>query len=101
MSVQRAQFEIPSTEFLEWIAYLDADEDKFHREDYYLANIAAEIRRSYVKDPMKVRTDSFLMKFKKDRKPRKKKKLSIKERTKRAKAFWGAVLKLPSSRRKK
>ena len=97
MSVQRAQFEISSTGFLEWIVYLDADEDRFHREDYYLANIAAEIRRSYVKDPMKVKTDSFLMKFKKDRKSRKK--LSIKERTKRAKVFWGAVLKFPKRKK--
>ena len=90
MSVQRAQFEIPSSEFLEWIVYLDEEETNgFHREDYYLANIAAEIRRSYVKDPEKVVMKSFLMKFKKrEKKP----KMTKEEATKRSKMFWGALL---------
>ena len=88
MSIQRAQFEIPSSAFLEWITYLDGEEiDKYQKEDYYLANIAAEIRRSYVKDPMRVKMESFLMKFKKKDSSKEQKKMSIKERTKRVKAF--------------
>ena len=95
MSVQRAQFEITSSEFVDWITYFDEEEtESFRREDYYLANIAAEIRRSYVKDPMKVQLESFLMKTKKD-KPGKLKKMTKEERTTRAKAFWGAILNFP------
>jgi len=98
MSTQRAQFEISSTEFMDWIVYLDDKEiNEFRREDYYLANIAAEVRRSYVKDPMKVKIDSFLFNFKSEKKE--KKKMSIEERTKRAKSFWGAIV--GSSVRKK
>lgn len=98
MSVQRAQFEITSTEFVDWVAYLDEEEtNKVHREDYYFANIAAEIRRSYVKNPMKVKLESFLMKFKKSglNKSKKEPKMTKEERTKRAKTFWGALLKSP------
>jgi len=99
MSVQRAQFEIPSTEFVDWIVYLEDEEtNRVHREDYYLANIAAEIRRSYVKDPAKVRLESFLMKFtKKDESE--KPKMTKKERTKRAKTFWMTLLKFPKKKK--
>ena len=92
MSVQRAQQEITSAEFIEWIAYLDEDINRFHRQDYYLAQIAAEIRRSFVKNPVKIKISSFLMKFKGKEKVEK---LSIKEKTKRAKAFWGVMMKFP------
>lgn len=53
-----------ATEFVEWIAYLDMDVNAFHREDYYLAQIAAEVRRGRVKDPSRVRTEDLLIKFK-------------------------------------
>ena len=45
------------------MAYLDQDTNVFHREDYYLANIAAEIRRTMSKNPAKVSIKSFLLKF--------------------------------------
>lgn len=95
--MQRAQFEITSTEFVLWIAYLDnAEMVNVSKQDYYLANIAAEIRRSYVKHPERVSIESFLMKFKRAgqvSKPKTKK--SIKERTKKAKTFWCNFLKIP------
>ena len=90
MSVQRTQFEITSTEFLDWMVYLDEEESRFKKQDYYLANIAAEIRRSFVKHPEKVKTESFLMQFKKKVRTGK---LSIKERTKRAKRIFGVPIK--------
>jgi len=31
--------------------------------DYYLASIASEVRRSYVKDPQKVKLEDMLLKF--------------------------------------
>ena len=94
MSVQRAQFEIPSTEFIDWIVYLDDEElNGFRREEFYLANIAAEIRRSWIKNPVGVKLESFLMRFKKGK--TEKPKMTKVERTKRAKAFWGTLLKFP------
>lgn len=99
MSLQRAQFEITSTEFVNWIAYLDDEEEnRFHREDYYLAQIAAEIRRSYVKDPRSVKIESFLMKFERKVKP-KKSKMTMKERTKKAKAYWSALMGVPKRKK--
>ena len=80
MSVQRAQFEITSTEFLDWIVYLDADVNAFHREDYFLANIVAEIRRGNVKKGVITRVEDFLIKFKFKKKE---KQLSKKEQIKR------------------
>lgn len=96
MSVRKVQSEVSSSEFLEWIAYLDEDANRFHREDYYFANIAAEIRRSYVKDPMKVKISSFLMKF---TRAKKSEKLSVKERIAQSKAFWRGMLKIPKAKK--
>ena len=98
MSLQRTQFEITSTEFINWIVYLDDDSNRFYKEDYYLAQIAAEIRRSYVKDPMKVKLKSFLMKFERKNKP-KKPKMTVKERTKSAKTFWLSLMKGPKGKK--
>lgn len=77
-----------STEFLDWVAYLDADANAFHREDYFLANIATEIRRSYVAKPASVKLSDFLIQFKGKVKQ---KKMDVKERMKRSKSFWGTV----------
>jgi len=89
MSVQRAQLEISSTEFLDWIIYLNEEINSFHREDFYLAQIAAEIRRSWVKSPEKVGLKTFLLKFGNKSKP---KKLSIEEKTRRSKRFWSRLV---------
>lgn len=88
MSVQRAQLEISSTEFLDWIIYLNEEINSFHREDFYLAQIAAEIRRSWINNPKEVKLNSFLMKFGKS----KPKKLSIEEKTRRSKRFWSNLV---------
>jgi len=42
----------------------------FHREDYYWAQVAAEIRRGNVKNPRNVKVEDFLMKFTTDEKKR-------------------------------
>lgn len=43
--------------------YLEEDVKGFHREDYYLAQIAAEVRRGIVTDPKKVEVTQFLIDF--------------------------------------
>ncbi len=96
MSLQRVMEETTSSEFVDWKEYLLQEmEEKFHvleKQDYYLAQIAAEVRRSMVKKPERIRTSSFLLKFRRQRRKKEGKKLSIKERTKRAKGFWSVVL---------
>ena len=64
MSLQRCQIETTSTEFLDWIEYLEQDVNAFHREDWFLANIAREIRRTILKNPNKsLGWEEFLLKF--------------------------------------
>ena len=89
MSVQRAQAEITSSEFLDWVVFLNEEERKLRKEDFYFANIAAEVRRSWVKDPRKVRGDMFLIKTE-ERKPSTK--TTAAEKAKSAKAFFGRML---------
>ncbi len=48
------------SDYVEWMEYLDMDIEMFHREDAYLAQIAAEIRRGNVKHPKQVKLEDFL-----------------------------------------
>ena len=82
MSLQRCQEETSSTQFLDWLEYLRQDVNAFHREDWFSAQIAQEIRRTISKEPKSVKIDSFLQKFEiKKKKP----KISRKERAMRFK----------------
>ena len=82
MSVQKAQFEITSTEFLDWIVYLNEEVNSFHREDFYLAQIASEIRRSWSNKPNKIKLENFLMKLDD--------KIDLKEELKKKEIFYYA-----------
>lgn len=92
LSLQRTKMETSSTEFVVWMEYLRQDANVFHRMDYYLAQIAAEVRRLYVKYPKKVKLSDFLLKFKFEDEKRVRKKMSLKKRTDMAKKFWSTVL---------
>jgi len=64
MSVERCQNETTSTQFLKWIWYMDwEDIHGFHREDYFYAQIAAEVRRTISKNPKQVKLEQLLLKF--------------------------------------
>lgn len=63
MSVRRAQREISSREFVEWVVYLDQEVNEFHRQDYFLANIAKTIKEVNATNPSAVTIDEFLLKF--------------------------------------
>lgn len=69
-----------------WMLYFTLEPNFFHREDYYLAQIAAEIRRSLVKNPKEVDIKSFLLHF--TQKKEKEKDDSIQTKTAKSKAFW-------------
>jgi hypothetical protein len=49
------------SEFLEWVQYLNQEEERNTKADWYLAQIAAEIRRSWVSDVKNVRAIDFLL----------------------------------------
>jgi hypothetical protein len=91
MTVQEAQTKMTSSEFVMWSEYLVLELNFFHREDYFLAQIAAEIRRSFVKNPSKVGIIDFLIKFvfgEKDKKEKDKMDKDLEEYTKKSKASW-------------
>jgi hypothetical protein len=94
MSTQRAQSEITSSEFPEWIAFLNQEETKRTKQDFYLASIAAEVRKGNVKHPKKVKISDLFIRYAK-----KKVKMTIKQKSDEAKAFFGALL--GSSKKKK
>lgn len=49
------------TEFIEWLEYLKLVHRRNSKRDMYFAQIAAEVRRGYVKNPSKVKVDHFLL----------------------------------------
>ena len=90
MSKQRCQQETSSTEFLDWMVYLEEDVNAFHREDYFLASIAREIcqvREMFAKKPRNVKLEWFLQKFT-SQKEKVVKPLTKEEATERAKRKW-------------
>lgn len=53
-----------SSEFTDWQEYIRWDaQHGFHREDHYLAQIAAEVVKGRLKDPSKVSTKDFMISF--------------------------------------
>lgn len=51
---------MPHREFISWCAFNRLSPIGDIRHDYYLASIAAEQRRSYVKEPKKVKLDQLM-----------------------------------------
>jgi hypothetical protein len=64
--------------------YLDEEPNHFHREDYYMAQIASEIRKGNVKHPSHVKTKNFLIPFKMATKAS----LTNADRLGQSKAYW-------------
>ncbi len=89
MSLQRCQQETTSTEFLEWMVFLEM-KDSFKPEYYYWAQIAYEIRRCFSKSSNKLGIENFILKFK--NKKKKVKKLTKEEYTKLIKAKMFAMV---------
>lgn len=85
MSLQRCRDETSSTEFLDWIEYLRRDFNVRRPEDFYLAQIAREVRRTAVKFPQKVKLEPFLLEFTTEE-PKKKRKNTL-----RAWLTWAGI----------
>lgn len=88
--LQEVQQKTSSTEFLEWVSYLEQDSNAFHREDFYLAQVAAEVRRLIAKNPKAVKVQDFILKFVESRQEGKSK--NWKERMAASKEYWMAVV---------
>jgi len=92
--VQFVQAWTTSTEFVMWMEYLEREHSAFHREDYYLAQIAAEIRMANARcrSPKRIKLKDFLLRFKTRRKKRQVVPLDPEKRMKRSKNFWLSAL---------
>lgn len=89
MSIQRVKEETTAGELVIWVEFLKREQlNKLSREklDYYLAQIACETRRSYIKHPDRIKPTDFLLDFEKYK--REPKKVTKEQRTKEAKSFW-------------
>jgi hypothetical protein len=101
--VQELKERITFSEFEEWCQYLDIENTVHSKLDWYLAQIAAEVRRTISKDPKQIKASDLLLKFE-----RKEATSSIPTATKKdgwkvSKAAWmtGLGIKKPSARKKK
>lgn len=63
MSVEALKEQITVTEFLEWQEFLRINRDRNDKLHFYLAQIAAEVRKSFVKHPNSVKLSQFLLNF--------------------------------------
>lgn len=98
MSVQRCRQETTGNEFLEWMVYLDYEINSFHREDFYLAQIAREICALRAKKPNSIKIENFLLNFVEDKKVKEtQKELSIKERTLRMQSWIYGLAGVPNA----
>lgn len=61
--VSELQSRITQSEFRDWLFFLRDEEKVQTKADYYQAQIAAEVRRSYVTQPHTVKTADFLLTF--------------------------------------
>jgi len=77
---------------MDWQSFLDTDMNTPSRSDYYLAQIALEVRRAFSTHPARWQLKHFLHPVRFVRKLMTEKPLSIKERTVRAKSFFAALV---------
>lgn len=89
MSLQETKSKISSSEFTLWKVYFQEEHKRFHREDYFFAMLTAEVRRTVVKHPQKVKMEDFLLDFGAgDKKKTNKSKLSKEAKVAASKSMW-------------
>ena len=86
MTTYEAQATHTSSDLVDWMVELDDRANQFNPLFWYLAAIACEVRRGYVKHPGRVKVKQFLMKFESKEKPKKMTDEEVAEMTERAKA---------------
>lgn len=63
MTVEALKEQITVSEFLEWQEFLRIHRQRDDKLHFYLAQVAAEVRKSFVKHPNSVKLSQFLLKF--------------------------------------
>ena len=84
LTVEDARNKLTFRELLEWLQFLDMEERRHTKQEYYLAQIAAEIRRGQVKSPAQVKMNDFLISLK----PK------VEKKPEGSKHIWAAHLKI-------
>jgi len=83
--VNELQDRITYSEFMDWITFLNREEGQVKKQDFYLAQIAAEVRRGNVKNPRSVKTKDFILKHSAGKDP---------APVSKSKSTWASVLKV-------
>lgn len=83
---------ITFSEFLDWCDYLLLEERRHTKQDWYLAQIAAEVFRTIAKEPKKVRVKSYLHKVEDDPSQVPVSNLPPEQRLKKSKSSWMSAL---------
>ena len=63
MSRQECQAKVTSSEFIDWLVFLNDEVNDFHREDYFWAEIAFIMARANSEHPERIEFATFLKKF--------------------------------------
>lgn len=79
-------------DFVLQLEYLEQDLNGFHRNDYFLAQIAHMLAMANSKDPKAVKFDTFLMKFDKKKPEVEASEELIKNKMAMSRGLWGAML---------
>lgn len=77
-----------SSEFVDWLVYMDEVERRPSKEDIYNACLTAEVRRSWVSKPNQIKDKDFLLK----QESRFRKKLPKEEIVRRQKAYFSTLV---------
>ena len=83
-------------ECMAWLRWLEEQKNNPSRSDYYLMRIAAEVRKSWAKDPTKIQLNQFRINFVPPKQESEQPSLSHEERTAIAKARWFGFLNVRS-----
>jgi len=87
MSLDRVKMETSVSQFVLWMRYLDWEANAFDKTCYYLAQIAAEIRRPNVRKGVIVKVEDFVLRFI-HKKPSEPESLDVQTRANRVKQFF-------------
>ncbi|MCP4566474.1 MAG: hypothetical protein GY841_02705 [FCB group bacterium] len=89
MTVQECKRRHTHKEYIEWLAYWEMEANAFNPDRYYMAQVAAEVRRGNSKKPLSVKTEQLLIKFETKGGPPKR---MTKAEVESQKAAWGAIV---------
>jgi len=94
MSLQRCRAETTSSELTLWKVHMEEETYEHTKQDYYLAQIAQEVRKVLSKKPNNIKLKSFLLSY--ERAKKKKKQMTREEATAAMKSTLYAIAGAPT-----